>query len=110
MVDEFGARPERMIAFLGPAIGKCCYEVGSDVLDAWLANPGVESGDAIRPRGDRWLFDLAAANRWLLKRAGLSGVRIESSDVCTRCGGDQWFSHRGQGPLTGRYGSIVALR
>jgi len=110
MAAEFGARPERLVAFLGPAIGACCYEVGADVREAWSANPGADSAHAIRAQGDRWRFDLEAGNRWLLTQAGLAELRIESSGVCTKCGGDQWFSHRGQGPLTGRYGSIAALR
>ena len=104
MVDEFGARPERMIAYLGPAIAGCCYEVGADVVDAWRGAP-----NAIAPYGSRWRFDLYIANRWLLRRAGLQKERIESSGICTKCGGDDWFSHRGQGPLTGRFGSIIAL-
>ena len=109
MVEEFEARPERMTAFLGPAIGGCCYEVGADVLDAWHLNSEAQAANAIRSHGDRWLFDLECANRWLLRRSGIAVARIESSDVCTKCGGEAWFSHRGQGPLTGRYGSIVAL-
>jgi YfiH family protein len=109
MAEEFNAKPERMIAFLGPSIGQCCYEVGSDVVDAWHAIPSASAANAIRPRGARWTFDLNAANRWLLQRAGLRDDLIESSGICTRCGGEAWFSHRGQGPLTGRFGSIVAL-
>jgi copper oxidase (laccase) domain-containing protein len=31
------------------------------------------------------------------------------SDVCTRCDGDRWFSHRGQGPATGRFGAMIAI-
>lgn len=109
MIDELGADPSRMIAYLGPAIGGCCYEVGHDVLEAWRAIPGSRIASAIHPSGKRWRFDLAAANRWLLGQAGIDDSRIESSGICTRCGGDQWFSHRGQGPLTGRFGAIVAL-
>jgi copper oxidase (laccase) domain-containing protein len=109
MAEEFNAKPERMIAFLGPAIGRCCYEVGLDVVEAWQSVPNSAAANAIRPHGERWTFDLDAANRWLLRRAGLRDDRIESSGICTRCGGEAWFSHRGQGPLTGRFGSIVAL-
>jgi YfiH family protein len=109
MVEELGARPDRITAFLGPAIGGCCYEVGADVFDAWSAIAGAQEAAAIRSVDDRWLLDLEIANRWLLRRAGISDARIESSGVCTKCGGGDWFSHRGQGALTGRYGSIVAL-
>lgn len=109
MIDAFGAKAERMIAFLGPAIGGGCYEVGADVLEAWSRQAGSQASLAIKPHLNHWLFDLDAANRWLLRRAGLLDRHVESSGICTKCGGDQWFSHRGQGPLTGRYASIVAL-
>ena len=34
---EFGTRPEDVIAALGPGIGRCCYEVGSDVAKEFHA-------------------------------------------------------------------------
>jgi YfiH family protein len=109
MVEVFGADPSRMIAYLGPSIRSCCYEVGDDVLAAWREASPNAIDVAISAFGERWRFDLDAANRWLLRRAGLAESRIESSGVCTRCGGNEWFSHRGQGPDTGRYGAIVAI-
>jgi len=106
---QFGTRPEEIVAFLGPAIGSCCYEVGNDVYNAWLS-AGADSGShAIHPRHARFAFDLAAANRTLLERAGVRPERIETSGICTRCNGDEWFSHRGQGADTGRYGAFIAL-
>lgn len=109
MRDELGVAPADIVAYLGPAIGKCCYQVGGNVPEAWSAIAGDLPDGAIEPRGDRWHFDLELANRLLLKRAGLSDDRIERSGLCTKCRGDQWFSHRGQGPATGRFGAFVAL-
>ena len=37
MQMEFGARPRDVIAALGPAIGRCCYEVGSEVARSFAA-------------------------------------------------------------------------
>jgi copper oxidase (laccase) domain-containing protein len=34
---------------------------------------------------------------------------IETHAICTRCSATRWFSHRGQGPLTGRFGAMIAL-
>lgn len=33
MVENFSSKPEDIIALIGPAIGKCCFEVGEDVLN-----------------------------------------------------------------------------
>ena len=41
MQMEFGTRPEDVVAALGPGIGRCCYEVGSEVardFDAQFPN------------------------------------------------------------------------
>jgi len=110
MTAAFGSRPDRLLAFLGPAIGPCCYEVGPEVTAAWHGQAGDAAEEAVRPKGSRPHFDLPAANALLLRRAGLAAGRIEQSRICTRCAGDAWFSHRGQGAATGRFGAIVALR
>ena len=109
LAGAYGSRPDDLLAFLGPAIGPCCYEVGSEVAAAWVDRAGGDAGEALRPVGDRWALDLRAANAVLLRRAGLPAAHLESSSVCTRCAGEAWFSHRGQGPTTGRFGAIIAL-
>src|ERR1019366_9575599 len=39
---EFGTRPRDVVAALGPAIGRCCYEVGPEVAQAFAAQfPGA---------------------------------------------------------------------
>jgi YfiH family protein len=110
MQREFGSRPEQLRAFLGAAIGRCCYEVGDEVVAAWRDQAGDEGDTALDWTGPRWHLDLRAANRLLLVRAGLSEELIDVSDICTRCQPDEWFSHRGQGPLTGRFAALIALR
>jgi YfiH family protein len=106
---HFDTDPGDVMAYLGPAIGACCYVVGEDVRDAWLTSDENLAAQALRPAADRWLFDLAAANRSLLDRAGVRRDCMEESGICTRCQGSEWFSHRGQGPDTGRYGAFIAL-
>ncbi len=106
MTAQFNSEPATILAYLGPAIGGCCYEVGEDVEAEWSTH-GLAVG--LVTSGDRWRFDLAVANRELLLRAGLQESAIEESRICTRCSGEEWFSHRGQGANTGRYGSFVAL-
>lgn len=85
-------------AWIGPAIGPCCYEVGDDVArqvsaasDATVVRDG--------PRG-RPHLDLAAAARAQLERCGWVDVR--TIEVCTRCDAERLWSYRREGPGAGR--------
>ncbi|TXG82348.1 MAG: peptidoglycan editing factor PgeF [Thermomicrobiales bacterium] len=109
MVEAFGSAPEETLAFIGPGICAACYAVGDEVADSW-SELGVPQGEiAVSKPNGQWHFDLAEANRLQLRAAGLREDAIERSGVCTRCGGPTWFSHRGQGPATGRFASIIAV-
>lgn len=110
LISVFGASPGRTIAYLGPTNRYCCFEVGDEVIKAWLRYDPLDEAGAVRRHGDRWHFDVAAANYWTLVREGLLSVNIEMSTVCTECASDQWFSHRAQGPHTGRFGAVIGLR
>lgn len=110
MIRECGAAADSIHAFLGPAICRDCYEVGDDVVQQWRSYAGKDGVDAIVSIGNRTTLDLLAANDMLLRLLGINPDRIEHSGICTRCQGDSWFSHRGQGPLTGRFASMIALK
>lgn len=109
MAAAFGSQPEEMLAFIGPTIGACCYEVGEDVAGAWIATD-PDGDEALSATTERTTLDLVRANALLLRRAGLQTGHIERSGVCTRCAGGSWFSHRGQGPTTGRFAAVIALK
>ncbi len=109
MVNEYGADPERIIAIIGPGIRSCCYEVGDEVIAGWRALAGDAADAAIASGPRRLHLDLPDANRWLLMRAGIKAGNIDDLAHCTRCNGDRWFSHRGQGPETGRFAAMVGI-
>ena len=109
MVEQFGASPERIVAMIGPGIRSCCYEVGDEVIAGWREVAGDSANESIEVGPRRWHLDLPKANRWLLMRAGISPEHIDDQALCTRCNGDQWFSHRGQGPETGRFAAMVGI-
>jgi polyphenol oxidase len=103
MVEEFGARPEDMVAAIGPSIGQCCYEVGDEVREAF---------------GDDTLFlgrnvDLWEANRRQLIRAGLSAERVTVVGECSACaredGRRKYFSHRAERGFTGRMMGVILI-
>lgn len=74
-------------AVIGPGIGPCCYEVGTEVLAAF---EGVGTGVA-----EDHMLDLPEVARRLLGEAGVG--EIESADLCTRCAEELFFSHRRDG-------------
>jgi YfiH family protein len=83
-------------AAIGPGIGRCCYEVGDEVLAAFAG---------IRDAADGRMLDLRAVARARLRAAGID--RIEEVDLCTSCHPDTFFSHRRDGPETGRQAGVV---
>jgi copper oxidase (laccase) domain-containing protein len=87
----------KLAAVIGPGIGPCCYEVGEDIADAYRARFGAE---ALRGRN----LDLWTVAERVLRAAGVDSV--ERLDLCTACDPVRFFSHRRDGPVTGRQGVI----
>jgi len=97
MHDEYGCRHVR--AGIGPGICGRCYEVGEEVASQFDAR-------FITPSGDRFLLDLAAANRAQLMDAGAKSVY--DIGICTK---EHYLfpSHR-RHPDGKRFGAIVAIK
>ena len=98
--DEYGSSPERIKAGIGPGICGRCYEVGEEVASQF--DPQfVRKGDQ-----DRFVLDLAAANRAQLEAEGLGEVHVLG--LCTK-ETDYLPSHR-RNPDGARFAAIAALR
>lgn len=105
MQKAFGVRPMNLTAAIGPCLGRCCGEVGPEVVDAFRAGgAGSASIDAwFTPgAGDRWFLDLERANRGLLERAGVNPDAIFGSGLCTKTYRDRLHSYRAEGQAAGR--------
>jgi polyphenol oxidase len=84
-------------AAIGPSIGRCCYEVGPEVLTAFSGlGDGVASGS---------MLDLPEVAGRLLLDAGVE--RVETAGLCTSCEPDLFFSHRRDAGRTGRQAGLV---
>jgi YfiH family protein len=92
------APDDRVIAWIGPAIGPCCYEVGQEVAEPVIAASAEEVATP-GPRG-RPHLDLRRAAMLQLYRAGVTDVRLLGP--CTRCHPDQLWSYRREGARAGR--------
>jgi len=135
MTMEFGTRPRDVFAALGPAIGRCCYEVGPEVAQAfaaqfpraadWFDGPFEQLAHGEEPLWLPWLtmmppghllppprvqLDLRASNRWQLIDAGVPEKQISVSDLCTACRTDLLFSYRREGTKTGRLMAAIGIK
>ena len=89
-------------AWIGPAIGPCCYEVGEDVASQVESASGADV--VIRRPGRKPHLDLVLAASKQLAALGVG--RTSSSGSCVRCDAG-WWSYRRDGPGAGRnYGFI----
>jgi YfiH family protein len=103
-VQAIGASPQRLIVWLGPAIGPQHFEVGAEVRQAFIrSDPGDVEAFEQHARG-RFMADLAWLARRRLKRLGIS--RVHGGGECTYARADRYFSHRRDG-ITGRQGTFI---
>ncbi len=108
MTDR-GARPERVRAFLGPAVDPDHYQVDTEVRRALSrAVRPVDLDPAVaHPDGPgHWLVDLVAANRQQLLASGIRPEHIVVSGVTTA--DEAFFSDRADRPC-GRFGLMARL-
>lgn len=105
-IHAMQVEPDRLMAWLGPAIGPSAFEVGDDVRDAFVTR-GAQSAHAFshRPNG-KWLADIYALAGLRLNAAGIQ--RITSTNWCTATQADLFFSYRRDG-ITGRMASCIWL-
>jgi polyphenol oxidase len=97
LTSEYGSRPAELRAAIGPAIGRCCFEVGPEV-SALFHGPGPT-------------VDLSALNQQQLLSAGLTPAHVDVGELCTRCYGEgEFHSFRRDKESSGRMVSAIGIR
>ena len=109
LVKEFDVRPENLRAAIGASAGPCCYEVGSDVIDAFTSKfaDGEKLFTPTRPQ--HATVDLLKANRDQLISTGMNPERIHIAPICTMDRTDLFFSYRKEKSLHGKVGRLMAV-
>lgn len=105
--ERYDVMPASIEAALGPAIGPCCYEIGTDVSLPLIQRWGRLAERCLRGNADRQFFDLKALNCLLLEEAGVPHSRIFSPGPCTSCAVEDFFSYRREKKATGRQISFI---
>jgi YfiH family protein len=107
---QTGTRASDLRAAIGPAVGPCCYEVGREVREAFVASHGealvAPAFTTSRPRPH---LDLRLLVRLHLELAGVSASAIETLGPCTVCD-PTYASYRRDGPRAGRQLSFIGWK
>lgn len=133
MKEQFGSRPESLIAAIGPSICQECYEVSEEVaavfeallvsMDSkkilkemeacgFYADRGEKTGKVLKPGKSpgKYQLDLWLANAIILRNAGIPLSRIEVTDICTCHNPEYLFSHRASNGRRGNLGAFLKLK
>jgi len=105
-LDAMRIAPERMLAWLGPAIGPRAYEVGDEVRQAFLESDSAAASAFRAARPDHWWLDLYAVARQRLAARGIE--RVYGGDFCTHADAARFFSYR-RDRVTGRMAALIWL-
>ena len=116
MGQEFGCRPENLLAVIGPSIGPDSFQVGEEVAEKFK--------EAGFPMDEIWSFrgpgdgtpmsgghhiDLWKANRWLLEQLGIPPESIQMVGIDTYTT-PSLFSARREGVACGRIINAIMLK
>lgn len=107
--ERYGVDPSRIVAALSPCIGPCCFEVRDDVAEIFAERIPYASAYAER-RDGKTFFDLRRINIHQLTAAGVREESVDTTNLCTKCNPDLFYSYRRDGAETGRFGAVIGLR
>lgn len=96
----------RLLAYLGPAIGPGAFEIGSEVRSAFVEADPTTAAAFRTAREEKWLADIYHLARLRLFKHGIE--RIHGGNFCTVTEKNRFFSYRRDG-VTGRMASMIWL-
>ena len=102
-LQKMHAHPRNLLAWIGPAICRRCYETGTEVRDAYI-NRYPFTHDAFQYTGSRLYADLPKLAELILKASGVNAVY--QSNACSFEQESEFYSYRRQA-RTGRMASLI---
>lgn len=104
MTERVAGRAADLTAWLGPAIGPSAFEVGSDVLQAFVSIIPENQRFFSRRAPEKWHADLPGLAAQKLQMLGVSDITF--SGCCTYTQPERFYSYR-RDLVTGRMASMI---
>lgn len=117
MIEEYGSNPKDIICCIGPAIGKCHFEVDEDVKNIFETtfsymniNDKIITKGQIKDEKQKYYIDTNLINAMMLEEVGIKKENIIQSNICTVCNSNLLHSYRADKEKSGRNTAIMCLR
>lgn len=110
MQSEFNTSIAKTCVFIGPGVGKCCFEIKADLIDRVKKEFKNFSNIIYNNEKDIFTWDLNNTNKQILVNYGVNPANIISCGLCTACNVDLFYSYRQENGKTGRMAAVIGLR
>lgn len=104
MVKNFLCNPKDIIAVIGPAIGKCCFEIKDDVKQKLTESIDGQHSNILSKNH----ADLKLINKLQLLAYGVK--KIDLCEYCTSCQNELFFSYRKENGITARHSAVIMIK
>jgi YfiH family protein len=98
----------RLLAAIGPCVSTDAFEVGPEVVAGFVEHFGADA--PVHQTNGKPHIDLRQAVLLQLQASSISRESIDLTDLCTFASGDEFFSHRRDGMLTGRMAAVIGCK
>ena len=105
-IKKMDVPASELLAWLGPAIGPNCFEVGDEVRATFVDKDPDAALAFLATSPGKWLADIYTLARQRLQTAGVNS--ISGGNFCTFTEAERFFSYRRDG-VTGRMASLIWL-
>lgn len=107
---KFNCKVNNIEIFIGPGIGKCCFEIDYNLAQKTCKEFALFSNIVIEDETNKFYWDLKETLKQDLINNGISEQNIIISNLCTSCRTDLFFSYRREKSHTGRMCAIIGLK
>ena len=112
MQENFGSKPEDLLAAVGPSVCMDCYEVSEEVIDKFREAFDKENWDQLfyKKANGKYQLNLWKANELIFLESGILAEHMAITNVCTHCNSEILYSHRTMGNKRGNLCAFLALK
>ena len=111
MSDDYSCNKNDIICCIGPAIGKCCYEIDQSCYEEFAKVDCIDICSVMTCKGNgKYMADLPETNRQIIISAGVPEKNIIISDICTKCSSELLWSHRATNGHRGTMSAFMCIK